>query len=496
MIFAEHLENLRAIFHRLDEYRSLEGLFRYDQWTSLPPDGASWRAGLAARIAEDKAALLASREAKAAAEYFLAMPPEEVGGEIDRAQARIFLSEYRKTAGVPAELLREHNRLKAPVAAAWREAKAKKDYSLFAPWLEKAFNVRARMALAAAPDRDVFATIVEETDEGFSLTQICRELEKLRDGVTALLKKITSRETVEFLSVEHDPDAVTAFGKKLAFWNGLDPRRVTFNDRGVHGLTNRPGPRDARISWARNGRLDAVFTLLHEGGHAMYSTRTDENLAEAGLWGGVTGAVHEGVARFYENIVGRSREYWQWHYPELQNALPAFKSVSCEEFYAGINAVRPSARRISADEVTYSLHIIIRFELERAFFAGELKAADMAAAWNEKYQRLLGVTPRDDAEGILQDMHWAGDYIGYFQSYAIGNIIGGQLRAALLRDVPNAFANLSRGNIAPLDSWMQEKVFRHGRALAAPELLKRATGEELDARAYLDYLNEKYAVQE
>jgi len=199
------------------------------------------------------------------------------------------------------------------------------------------------------------------------------------------------------------------------------------------------------------------------------------------------------VARFYENIVGRSREYWQWHYPELQKALPGLNGVSLDKFYEGINAVRPSARRISADEVTYSLHIIVRFELEKAFFDGDLKAADLRDAWNEKYRTLLGVTPRDDAEGILQDMHWAGDYIGYFQSYALGNIIGGQLKSSLLRDVPSAFANLSSGDIAPLDAWMQEKVFRHGRALSAPELLKRAAGATLDAGAYLDYLNEKFA---
>ncbi len=493
MTCAEHLENVRAIFRRLDEFRSLEGLFRYDQWTSLPPDGAAWRARLAGRLAEDKAALLTSPGSRKAADYFSAMPPDEIDDEIDRAQVRIFLSEYHRTAGVPAELLREHSRLKGPVAAAWREAKAKKDYRIFAPWLAKAFDIRARMARAVAPDRPVFETIVGQTDEGFSLGEISRELEKLRNGIATLLKKIPPCETPDFMRDEYDPDTVTEFGKKLAYFNGLDETCVTFNDRGVHGLTNRPGPRDARISWARSGRLDVLFTLMHEGGHAMYSTRTDERLAAAGLWGGVTGAVHEGVARFYENIVGRSREYWQWHYPELQKALPGLNGVSRDKFYEGINAVRPSARRISADEVTYSLHIIVRFELEKAFFDGDLKAADLRGAWNEKYRALLGVTPCDDAEGILQDMHWAGDYIGYFQSYALGNIIGGQLRSALLRDVPNAFANLSGGDIAPLDAWMQEKVFRYGRALSAPALLKRAAGATLDAGVYLDYLNEKFA---
>jgi len=493
MTFAEHLEAVRAIRRRLDDFRSLEGLFRYDQWTSLPKSGAAWRQELAGRLAEDKAALLASPGSRAAAAYFSAMPPEEIEDEVDRAQVRIFLSEYRKTAGVPSELLREHARLKAPVAAAWREAKAKKDYAVFAPWLKKAFDVRAALARAAAPDRPVFETIVGQTDEGFSLAEISRELDRLRDGVAELLKTIEPREQPAFLRAEYAPDAVTAFGTRLAYWCGLDPDSVTFCDRGVHGLTNRPGPHDARISWARNGRLGTLFTLLHEGGHAMESTRTDEALAEAGLWGGVTGALHEGIARFYENIVGRSREFWTWHYPSLQKALPELKAVALDEFCAGISAVRPSACRIGSDEVTYSLHIIIRFELERDYFAGDLKAGDLRAAWNEKYARLLGVTPADDAEGILQDMHWAGDYIGYFQSYALGNLIGGQLRAALLRDCPNAFAALAEGRIAPLDDWMQTHVFRHGCLYSAPELLKRAAGAGLAAGPYLAYLNEKFA---
>ena len=250
MTFAEHLEAVRAIRRRLDDFRSLEGLFRYDQWTSLPRAGAAWRQELAGRLAEDKAALLASPDSRAAAAYFSAMPPEEIEDEADRAQVRIFLSEYRKTADVPSELLREHARLKAPVVAAWREAKAKKDYAVFAPWLKKAFDVRAALARAAAPDRPVFETIVGQTDEGFSLAEISRELEHLRDGVAELLKTIEPREQPTFLRAEYAPDAVTAFGTCLAYWCGLDPDSVTFCDRGVHGLTNRPGPHDARISWA------------------------------------------------------------------------------------------------------------------------------------------------------------------------------------------------------------------------------------------------------
>ena len=181
------------------------------------------------------------------------------------------------------------------------------------------------------------------------------------------------------------------------------------------------GPRDARISTPRNRTLSLVFTYLHEAGHAMYASGGNDRVNAANMWGGIEGGFHEAMARFNENMVGRSRAYWEHYYPQLQQEFPSFRGISLDRFYLAMNAVRPSLKRIAADEVTYSLHVILRYELERDYFSGQLAVDEMEERWNELSEKYLGLRPANATQGILQDMHWAGDYIGYFQSYALGD---------------------------------------------------------------------------
>lgn len=481
---------------KLQYFASIEGLLRYDQWTSLPEAGAAYRQELSAYIAEQKAFLFKDPEVQTAARELAAIPPEQMDNDIQRGQVRIFLREFRKAERISPETLRSFNMMRSEAVTAWRKARTAKDYRIFEPWLKKAFDLKKKIALELNPDLPAFDMLVGMVDEGLTEKEISREFEVLRRSSAALLKRILASDraiNADFMKNDYGADAVMALGVKLACANGLDPRCVTFNGYGSHGLTNRPGPKDTRISLGKNGFIDLIFTLLHEGGHAMYSVRTREDFTAAGLWGGIAGAMQEGVARFYENIIGRSRQFWQWHYSELQNALPEFRAIPPEQFCAGINAVRPSLKRTASDEVTYSLHIIIRYELEREYFDGKITAHDMAAAWNEKYREVLGITPCDDLEGVLQDMHWTGDYIGYFQSYAVGNIYDGMLRAKLLKDCPDAFEKLAGGDISEIDAWMQKNIFDSGCALTEAELMRKVTGSGLDARPFAAYLNEKYS---
>lgn len=496
MNFAEALQIARAVNREAVYYRSLSGLFQYDQWTSLPRRGGAYRQEMSAFFGAQKAKLYASDDARSAAAYLDGAPLAEIENDADRAQARIFRRDYRNAALIPADTLREFTLIKADVLNAWKEAREKRDYRIFTPWLKRAFALKAEIARAIAPGEPIFNTLVSMTDEGVKAADVSREFARLRDGLVALNARIRfcgKKIPRDFMLRDHDPGTLMEIGRRLACWNGLDPETATFNDRAVHGMTNRPGPLDSRISTARLGRIDMIFTLLHEGGHAMYSSRTDPALRDEGLWGGTTGALQEGAARFYENVVGRSREFWQYHYGALQAALPEFKDLPSEDFYAGINAVSPSPKRTTADEVTYSLHIIVRFELERDYFAGLIEAEDLADAWDDAYERTLGLRPANDLEGILQDIHWASDYIGYFQSYALGNIYSGQWRAALLKKHPDAFTRLAAGNIDGIDGWLQEHLFRWGCCFTSPELMKRVAGNELDAGPYLHYLNEKYS---
>lgn len=482
------------ILCRLRYFASLEGLLRYDQWTSLPEGGAAYRQELSAALARKKDELFVGSRAKDAACELSALDPGGLS-DIQRGQRRIFLSEYRKATRIPPETLRRFHLIRSDAVTAWRKARERRDYGIFEPWLKKAFDLKKEMALALEPDAPAFDTLVGLTDQGLASQDIDDQFEVLRRGIGDLLREIPPgcRDGGAFMNRDYGAEAVMDLGVKLACGNGLDEKCVTFNGFGSHGLTNRVGPRDARISLGRNGFLSLIFTLLHEGGHAAYAVRTDESYAEAGLWGGISGAMQEGVARFYENIIGRSLEFWTWRYNDLQRALPEFQGIDLIDFYRGINTVSPGARRTDADEVTYSLHVIIRYELERDYFRGRITAADMPAAWNEKYKSLLGVSPADDLEGVLQDMHWTGDYIGYFQSYALGNIYDGMLREKLVKDCPEAFDKLACGDISVIDGWMQKNIFSSGCALTAPDLMRRVTGCGLDARPFVNYLKEKYS---
>ena len=325
---------------------------------------------------------------------------------------------------------------------------------------------------------------------------VSREFDVLKRGIGEILDKITKADlgvNEEIFLREEDPDEMSAFGRRLAAEAGYDQRKGGFNDKVIHGFTSFLGPQDARVSTQRSGSPHLIFTCLHEAGHAMFSSGGNDQVNAANMWGGIEGSFHEANARFYENIVGRSREYWEFYYPQFQKAFPFFKDIKMDEFYRAMNTVRPSLRRIGADEVTYSLHVILRYELERDYFSGKIGTEDLNIAWNDKYKKYLGVCPENDTEGILQDMHWAGDYIGYFQSYALGNIYDGQIRKALLSEIPDLYEQIRHGEFDRLNKWMKEHIWQYGCCYTSGEMLKRLTGKTLDAVPFLDYMKEKYA---
>lgn len=496
MSYQQHFE---VISHLNDQFRyekSIESLFELDQWSALPSEGGPYRQQMAAHVAAQKASLFAGEDARRAAEYFSAVPLGEVVDFIQRGLIRTFLARYRSAVNAPPELVRQYNLLKADVMNQWKLARAKQDFGVFAPWLEQVFSLKKQIAQAIDPARPAFDTLLDMTDAGLRSADVSREFEVLKGGIQALMGRIAAsgmKPDGTLLAQEEQPEAMAAFARRLAQEAGYDVAKGGFNHRVVHGFTSFLGPQDGRISTPLHGGVHLIFTCLHEAGHAMYATGGSPSVNAANMWGGIEGSFHEANARFYENMVGRSHAYWEWYYPQLQQAFPRFSGVPLEEFYRALHTVRPSLRRIEADEVTYSLHAILRFELERDWFAGELSTKDMAEAWNQKYDQMLGIRPANDTEGVLQDMHWAGDYIGYFQSYALGNIYDGQILQAVEQDLPDLSVRLARGDFRPLDDWMTENLRQYGCCFTAGELMEKLTGSALDAQPFLRYLNRKYA---
>ncbi len=495
MNYQAHLDIIRSINDQFRYYKTIESLFELDQWSALPLEGGAYRQQVAAHIAAQKAGLFDSEAAKGAAEYFKGVDLKEIEDYVERGLIRSFLFRYGNQTRTPKDLMHQYSMLRAETMNKWKEAREKQDFEIFRPWLTRVFDLKKQIALAINPEAPAFDTLVNINDEGTSCEAISREFDVLKKGLTKLRSQIEGSQVQgdsSIFNISLDPARVEAFSHRLARETGYQESRGGFNNRVVHAFTSFMGPRDARVSTHPNSSLNMVFTCLHEAGHAMYASGGNERVNAANMWGGIEGSFQEAMARFNENIVGRSRAYWDYYYPQLQKEFPEFAGIGLDEFYLSMNTVRPSLRRITADEVTYSLHVILRYELERDCFAGKLEVGDLRDAWNDLSETYLGIRPGNDTEGVLQDMHWAGDYIGYFQSYALGNIYCGQLREAMLQEIPQLDSELRQGKFDRLNHWLDTRVRQYGCCFTAGEMAKKVSGASLNAEPFLRYLEEKY----
>lgn len=496
MNYQKHLETVKSINDQFRYYKTIESLFELDQWSALPIEGGAYRQQVAAHVGVQKAGLFDTAEAKVAAEYFAGGKIGEIEDYIERGLVRSFLFRYNNQTKTPKDLMRQYSMIRAETMNKWKEAREKQDFEVFRPWLSQVFDLKKQIALAINPDAPAFDTLVNINDEGTTCEEISREFDVLKVGLTSLrerLEKSNVKPDTSIFNTAVDPARIETFSQRLARESGYQESKGGFNNRVVHAFTSFMGPKDARVSTSQNNSLNMIFTYLHEAGHAMYASGGNDLVNAANMWGGIEGSFQESMARFNENIVGRSRAYWEYYYPQLQKEFKEFENICLDDFYLSMNAVRPSLRRITADEVTYGLHVILRYELERDCFGGKLEVGDLAKAWDDLSEKYLGMHPSNDTEGVLQDMHWAGDYIGYFQSYALGNIYCGQIREAILRDIPDFENQLRQGSFVQLNQWLDENVRQYGCCFTAGEMAHRITGKSLDAAPFLKYLEEKYS---
>ncbi len=489
----ERREALQNIYTVSGYYNSVSGVLGIDQWGGLPDEGVAYRIKVNEFLGDRRRELYFTPEAEELAAYYSENPVGE--DEIETAQIRGFMKQRSFYRDVPKELSDEFNRKRVESMTAWKQAREAKDFEIFKPYMKDVFELRKQIALALRPDNDPFATLVDLSDEGLDIEDISAQFGKLREGIVAIRRKIQESGLEidnSFLSREQDPEKMMALAKELAREVGYKDSMGGYNEKVIHAFSSTIGPRDARISTAKHGKPSLLTTILHESGHAMYGYSSNDKVAEAGLFGGISGGFHEGQARFIENFIGRSRAYIGHIYPRLAELFPEYAAISEEDFYRALNRVAPTCKRTEADEVTYNLHVIIRFELERDYFAGRLTIDQMRDAWNDKYEEYLGIRPANDTEGILQDMHWTGSWIGYFQSYTLGNIYDGMIYNAIRKDIPDFEEKVGKGDFAPIISWLTENIWQYGRSVTAMDLLNKFSAKGLDAQPLIDYLDNKF----
>lgn len=491
------LQRFRELVRKIKSYGDAEAVLYWDLRTGAPRKGVEARSETIGLLSEERFKLTISAEM---GELLAAL--EEPGtweslGELDRRLVKEARKEYDRSIKIPAEKYREFVTLTSKAEAVWEEAKPKGDFSMFAPYLENIVAMTREFVGLWGHEGHPYNTLLDQYEPGMTVDVLDRVFKELRDETVPLVEAAAERSRkvrADFLEREYPIDKQREFSLLMLKEMGYDFGAGRL-DETEHPFMITLGPGDARVT-TRYKPDDLYFGLsstIHEGGHALYEQNLSPELAGTLLFDGASMAIHESQSRFWEIFIAADRPFWRRYFPDLARLFPdQLADVDAEGFYRAINRSRPSLIRIEADELTYNLHIIIRYELEKALIGGDIAVRDLPGHWNEKYGEYLGVTPAHDGEGVLQDVHWAGGSFGYFPSYSLGNMYAAQLMHALRRDMPDVEERIERGELAPVNAWLTERIHRYGKSRTPDELIRGATGEPLNPRCLIDHLQRKF----
>lgn len=488
---------LKVHLATIADLKSAASLLRWDQETKMPPGGVRVRAEQLATLSRLSHQLFVSsttQELLAAAEA----AAKNLDSDSDEAAlVRMARRDFDIASKLPTEFVAERAKARSLSTEAWREARPQSDFRAFEPWLAKMVDYARRTADYLGYTEHPYDALLDTFEPNMTTKQIDALFARLREVTVPLVHKIVERGQVVdagFLNLEYDKEGQRKFGLMVAEAFGYDLSRGRL-DESPHPFASGFNIGDVRITtrYFSNYLPTAIFGIFHETGHAMYEQGVSPALERTLLARGASLGLHESQSRMWENLVGRSRQFWEYFFPRLREQFPRqLGNVDAETFYRAVNLVQASPIRVEADELTYNLHIMIRFELEKQLLEGTLAVKDLPEAWNEKTRQYLGLTPPNDADGVMQDIHWSSGSIGYFPTYTLGNVISVQLFEAAQRAHPNLTDEFRHGRFSMLLSWLREHVHRHGRKFFPAEVLKLATNSEMTPEPYLRYLQTKF----
>lgn len=479
----------------------------WDSRTQMPAGGAETRGQQIATLSSLAQELFAGDSMA----RLLDRAEAEVAGEdpdsIRVRSVRVAREAHAVARRIPVALVNELAVRKAVGQQVWAEAKAANDFARFSPHLAHMVRLSRDLAEAIGYAEHPYDAMLLQYEPGMTAARLAALFADLKAGLLPLLRRIVERGREprwDFLTRDYPAEQQRAFGLEVAQAFGYDMERGRL-DASAHPFEISFTRQDVRITtrYQPSYLPGALFGIFHETGHALYEQGVDPALTRTALTtdflnlyavGGTSFGAHESQSRLWENQVGRSRAFWDLHFPRLQSYFPAqLADVDANSFYRAVNRVRPSLIRVEADEVTYNLHIMLRVEIEMGLLDGSIAVEELPALWNAKMQEYLGLAPPTDAQGVLQDIHWSAGHIGSFPTYTVGNVMAAQFFQAAHNGLPGLDAALAAGDYRPLLAWLTEHIYRHGRAFTAAELLQRTTGRDLDAGPYLDSIQAKFA---
>ncbi|MCC7477844.1 carboxypeptidase M32 [bacterium] len=494
------MQNYNALLARLAEIthlRRASAVLGWDQQTYMPGGGGMARAQQLTALrklthemftAPQTSELLAAAETECAG-----LEPESR----ERLTLRLVRRDYDKAVKLPLSLVAELAHATATGHQIWVRAREHSDFSAFAPTLEHLIDLMRQQAEAYGYEERPYDALLDKYEPGMKTSEVEAVFDALRPGLVDLVRRIGAAEQIDdsVLRRDFDKEGQQLFGEYVAARLGYDFHRGRL-DETVHPFCTSFSRNDVRITtrYERNWLPAALMGTIHETGHALYEQGYDPADDDTPLQRAASSGVHESQSRLWENIVCRSRGFWKVYYPELQRHFPGvLDEVSLDSFYRALNRVTPSMIRVEADEVTYCLHIMLRFEMEKGLLDGSIAVSDVPAVWNEKMRDYLGIVPANDAEGCLQDVHWSGASFGYFPTYALGTILSAQLFDKARSEISGLDSAMAQGDFSGLLAWLREKIHRQGGRWLPAELVQRACGEPAQSSSYLNYLNSKFA---
>ncbi len=487
------VKEFNAYVAEMKYYQQASGVLGWDLRTGAPKKAINERSKVLSMLAGKSFEMSTSDKM---GDFIKALDDADGVDAITKASVKECKRNYDKSKKIPKDRFKEYILLKSKSESVWEEAREKNDFEMFRPYLEKVVEFQKEFVEYLGYEGNKYNTLLDNYEIGMTVDKVDELFGELKKNLVPLVKAINESgyEPKKFFDNEFDVAKQKEFCKYI-----LKEMNYDFDagrlDESVHPFTIGITPGDVRVTtrFSPTNFEGALFGTIHEGGHALYEQNVSPELIGTVLCRGTSSGIHESQSRFWENIVGRSKAFWSRYLGELAKYFPEqAKGFTLDDFYRGTNKVNASMIRVEADECTYNLHIMLRYELEKQLINGEIEVKDLPSLWNDKMEEYLGIRPKTDSEGVLQDMHWSGGMFGYFPTYALGNLYSAQIYNAIKKEIPDFNELVAKGDFEKIFGYLKENIYRHGKLLKPNEIIKNISGEELSGKYLAAYLEEKY----
>ena len=483
------MKELKEHLRKISRFENALSLLHWDMETYMPPRAVEKRAEIIGEISEYVFEQFSSDKTK---ELIEKANPQDKESE---AIVKLVKKEYDKIKKTPKKLYIELQKETAKAQQAWQTAKRENNFNIFKPHLQKIVDLEKEILEHLGYDENKYDTLLDQYEPGLKTKDLKEIIPPLRDFLVKFLDKLDSGNppNTDILEGEYDENLQKELSTEILKYLNYDFSSARL-DISEHPFTISISHNDVRITtrFDKHDIKNSIFSTIHECGHALYELNIPEEYRDLPIGDGASMGIHESQSRFWENIVGRSLEFWKFMYPTLIKYFPKFKDVPIEDFWRAINKVERSLIRTEADEVTYNLHIMLRFEIEEALINDRITVDELPAIWNEKMEKYLGIKPKDDSHGVLQDVHWAHGSFGYFPSYMLGNLYAAQFLHVMKNDIPDFYNKIENGEFKTILNWLSEKIHSKGKVYEPIELVKMVTGEQLNPKYFINYVKEKF----